>query len=138
MARSSSGVARVRKQGQSAASRGSGEPGGRLDGLEAVMPDGGRQAAIGVVDAQGYPRPRRAPPPVPPGPGAPGTRIARLWVRRPRTAPAANITANTALRLAHAFGTNPGFWLALQSAYETEEVLRAHGEELTLIQPLAA
>lgn len=48
------------------------------------------------------------------------------------------ITADTALRLARAFGTTPGFWMALQADYETEEVLRAHGAELSLIEPLAA
>ena len=48
------------------------------------------------------------------------------------------ITADTALRLARAFGTTPGFWLALQADYDTEEVLRAHGEDLSQIQPLAA
>ena len=48
------------------------------------------------------------------------------------------ITADTALRLARAFGTTPGFWLTLQSDFETEEALRTLGEELSLIQPLAA
>jgi len=48
------------------------------------------------------------------------------------------ITADTALRLSRAFGTTPGFWLALQSDYDTEEALRAHGEDLSRIQPLAA
>ena len=48
------------------------------------------------------------------------------------------ITADTALRLSRAFGTSPGFWLALQADYDTEEVLRAHGDELSRIQPLAA
>ncbi len=48
------------------------------------------------------------------------------------------VTADTALRLSRAFGTTPGFWLTLQTDYDTEEVLRTHGEELTRIQPLAA
>ena len=48
------------------------------------------------------------------------------------------ITADTALRLGRAFGTTPGFWMALQADYETEEILREHGEELARIQPLAA
>lgn len=46
------------------------------------------------------------------------------------------ITADTALRLSRAFGTTPGFWLALQSDYDTAEALRAHGEDLSRIQPL--
>jgi addiction module HigA family antidote len=49
-----------------------------------------------------------------------------------------SITADTALRLSRAFGTTPGFWMALQADYDTEEVLRAHGEDLARIQPLAA
>lgn len=49
-----------------------------------------------------------------------------------------SITADTALRLSRALGTSSGFWLALQADYDTEEVLRAHGEELSLIHPLAA
>jgi plasmid maintenance system antidote protein VapI len=36
------------------------------------------------------------------------------------------------------FGTTPVFWMALQAEYDTEEVLRAHGDELALIQRLAA
>lgn len=48
------------------------------------------------------------------------------------------ISADTALRLSRALGTTPGFWLALQGDYDTEEVLRAHGDELSRIQPLTA
>jgi antitoxin HigA-1 len=48
------------------------------------------------------------------------------------------ITADTALRLARAFGTTPGFWLALQASYDTEAVLRDHGDQISHIQPLAA
>lgn len=48
------------------------------------------------------------------------------------------VTADTAVRLARALGTSSGFWLALQAEYDTEEVLRAHGEELAHIQPIAA
>lgn len=48
------------------------------------------------------------------------------------------ITADTALRLARAFGTTPGFWLALQASYDTEVVLRDHGDQISHIQPLAA
>lgn len=49
-----------------------------------------------------------------------------------------SITADTALRLARAFGTTPGFWLALQANYDTEEVLRDHGDAIAHIQALAA
>lgn len=48
------------------------------------------------------------------------------------------VTADTALRLARALGTSPGFWLTLQADYDTEEVLRVRGDELARIQPLAA
>lgn len=48
------------------------------------------------------------------------------------------ISADTALRLSRAFGTTPGFWMALQAEYDTEEALRTHGEEFASIQPLAA
>lgn len=48
------------------------------------------------------------------------------------------ITADTALRLARAFGTTAGFWLGLQADFDTEEVERAHGEMLSHIPRLAA
>jgi addiction module HigA family antidote len=48
------------------------------------------------------------------------------------------ITADTALRLARAFGTSPGFWLGLQADYDTEEAEKAIGASLTTIQRLAA
>ncbi|AFL72247.1 HigA family addiction module antitoxin [Thiocystis violascens] len=48
------------------------------------------------------------------------------------------ITADTALRFSRALGTTSGFWLSLQADYDTEEVLRARGDELSRIQPLAA
>jgi len=48
-----------------------------------------------------------------------------------------SVTADTALRLARAFGTTPGFWLALQASYDTDEVLRDHGEAIEHIQALA-
>lgn len=47
------------------------------------------------------------------------------------------ITADTALRLARAFGTTPGFWLGLQADYDTEEAERAIGDTLDNILPLA-
>ncbi|MDA8160583.1 MAG: HigA family addiction module antitoxin [Desulfobacteraceae bacterium] len=49
-----------------------------------------------------------------------------------------SITADTALRLARAFGTTPGFWLGLQADYDTEEAARAAGDSLLRIVPLAA
>lgn len=49
-----------------------------------------------------------------------------------------SITADTALRLARALGTTPGFWLALQASYDTEAVMRDHGEAIERITPLAA
>lgn len=64
--------------------------------------------------------------------GVPQVRIGEICAGR------RGITADTAIRLARAFGTSSGFWLALQAEYDTEEVLRAHGEELAHIQPLAA
>ena len=48
------------------------------------------------------------------------------------------ITADTALRLARAFGTTPGFWLGLQADYDTEEAEKAAGDSLNRIVPLAA
>ena len=48
------------------------------------------------------------------------------------------ITADTALRLSRALGTTPGFWLGLQSAYDTEEVQRTKAEQLSKIPLLAA
>lgn len=49
-----------------------------------------------------------------------------------------SITADTALRLARALGTTPGFWLGLQADYDTEEAEQAAGDSLSNIQPLAA
>ena len=48
------------------------------------------------------------------------------------------ITADTALRLARAFGTTPGFWLGLQADYDTEEAEKAVGDVIAHIVPLAA
>ena len=64
--------------------------------------------------------------------GGPAMRISEICAGK------RGITADTALRLARAFGTTPGFWMALQAEYDTEEILREHGAELTRIQPLAA
>lgn len=51
--------------------------------------------------------------------GIPQTRISEIIKGRRR------ITADTALRLSHYFGTSPKFWLGLQDDYDLEE------EELT-------
>ena len=64
--------------------------------------------------------------------GVPAMRISEICAGK------RGITADTALSLGRAFGTTPGFWMALQADYETEEILREHGEELARIQPLAA
>jgi addiction module HigA family antidote len=64
--------------------------------------------------------------------GVPAMRISEICAGK------RGITADTALRLGRAFGTTPGFWMALQADYETEEILREHGAELARIQPLAA
>jgi addiction module HigA family antidote len=49
-----------------------------------------------------------------------------------------SITADTALRLARALGTSPGFWLGLQADYDTEEAERLCGDALKKIELLAA
>ena len=49
-----------------------------------------------------------------------------------------SITADTALRLARAFGTTPGFWLGLQADYDTEEAEKTMGDALNHIIHLAA
>ena len=49
-----------------------------------------------------------------------------------------SITADTALRLAKAFGTSEAFWLGLQADYDLEEA-RAHlGKSLARVERLAA
>lgn len=40
------------------------------------------------------------------------------------------VTADTALRLARYFGNTPGFWMALQAAYDLEEAQDALGRQL--------
>ncbi len=49
-----------------------------------------------------------------------------------------SITADTALRLARALGTTPGFWLGLQADYDTEEALAKAAGRLDSIERLAA
>jgi addiction module HigA family antidote len=41
-----------------------------------------------------------------------------------------SITGDTALRLAHWFGTDPQFWLNLQSSYEIDLALEQTGAEI--------
>ncbi len=41
------------------------------------------------------------------------------------------VTADTALRLAKAFGTSPQFWLNLQNAYDISRVQSEKGQEIT-------
>lgn len=48
------------------------------------------------------------------------------------------VTADTALRLAKAFGTSEGFWLGLQADYDLEESRKIIGADLDQIEPLAA
>ena len=48
------------------------------------------------------------------------------------------ITADTALRLAKAFGTSEGFWLGLQADYDVEKSRNAIRGELEQIERLAA
>jgi antitoxin HigA-1 len=49
-----------------------------------------------------------------------------------------SITADTALRLARAFGSTPGFWLGLQADYDTEEAEKTIGDALLRVVRLAA
>ena len=48
------------------------------------------------------------------------------------------VTADTALRLARAFGTSPEFWMNLQASYDLEETERAIAPVLRSVEPLAA
>lgn len=64
--------------------------------------------------------------------GVPAMRISEICAGK------RSITADTALRLSRAFGTTPGFWMALQASYDTEKVLRDHGDDIARIQALAA
>jgi addiction module HigA family antidote len=46
------------------------------------------------------------------------------------------ISPDTALRLARALGTSDRFWMNLQSRYDLELAVAAHGNEFDRIQPL--
>ena len=48
------------------------------------------------------------------------------------------VTADTALRVAVAFGTSEGFWLGLQTDYDFEEARKAIKEQLKDIERIAA
>ncbi len=48
------------------------------------------------------------------------------------------VTADTALRLARAFGTSAEFWMNLQASYDLEETARAIGPALAGVEPIAA
>lgn len=49
-----------------------------------------------------------------------------------------SISADTALRLAKAFGTSEQFWMGLQSDYDLEVARKAVAGELRKVRPLAA
>lgn len=48
------------------------------------------------------------------------------------------ITADTALRLARAFGTSEGFWMGLQADYDLEETRKLIDDALRHVEKLAA
>jgi len=48
------------------------------------------------------------------------------------------ISADTALRLARAFGTSEKFWLGLQADYDLEQASRKIGKRLASVERLAA
>lgn len=47
-----------------------------------------------------------------------------------------SITGNTALRLAHFFGTSPQFWLNLQSLYDLRLVQKEAGQSIKMLPTL--
>lgn len=48
------------------------------------------------------------------------------------------ITADTALRLARAFGTSEAFWIGLQADYDLEQARKAISEDLKKVERLPA
>lgn len=48
------------------------------------------------------------------------------------------ISADTALRLARAFGTSEAFWMGLQADYDLEETRKLIGADLRQVEKLAA
>jgi addiction module HigA family antidote len=49
-----------------------------------------------------------------------------------------SITGDTALRLAHWFGTDPQFWLNLQTSYEIDVAIEQAGAEIKKLPTKAA
>ena len=49
-----------------------------------------------------------------------------------------SISADTALRLARAFGTSEQFWMGLQADYDLEEARKTAADDLRRVRPLAA
>jgi antitoxin HigA-1 len=49
-----------------------------------------------------------------------------------------SVSADTALRLARAFGTSEQFWMGLQADYELEEARKVAAAEIRKVRPLAA
>ena len=48
------------------------------------------------------------------------------------------VSADTALRLARAFGTTEQFWMGLQADYDLEEARKAAADDIRRVRPLAA
>ena len=65
--------------------------------------------------------------------GVPATRIGDIIrAENPRA-----VSADTALRLARYFGTTPGFWMNLQSAYDLSKAETEKGKEIKArVRPL--
>ena len=64
--------------------------------------------------------------------GVPPRRINEIVLRK------RGITADTALRLAVAFGTSEGFWMGLQADYDLEEARKTIEGQLKGIERIAA
>lgn len=64
--------------------------------------------------------------------GVPPRRINEIVLRKRA------ITADTALRLAHYFGTSERFWMALQASFDLEEARAKLGNALNRIERAAA
>ena len=62
--------------------------------------------------------------------GVPRTRIERLVSEQ------TGVTADTALRLAKAFGTSPDLWLNLQNDFDVQVAKRQIGKDLDKIAPV--
>jgi len=48
------------------------------------------------------------------------------------------VSADTALRLARAFGTTEQFWMGLQADYDLEEARKAAADDIRKVRPVAA